>query len=89
MGSLCGFVMPLFFIKDHKKYDDLDEWPEEVRKEEISNVWTYIFWQNVVITILALPIVIAIWKPKPTHPPNKEAKDRAENVKLQGELTMW
>lgn len=75
LGCIIGFVMPTFFIKDWNE----DPWTAEHKALEVKHNFEYMLVQNIVITILATPIIFIAMREKPPTPPSKEVTQRAND----------
>lgn len=65
IGAVCGFLLPLPLIGEK------DGTPDENGR---STFWTYVLVQNIIITVLGLPIIFLIKNEPPTPPSSSAAK---------------
>ena len=84
IGAVIGFLLPLPLIKDS------DAPSETVTKEHAeSKFFTYILVQNIIITLLGLPIIFLIRNNPPT-PPSLSAEKVLKSKKKTGQFaSIW
>jgi hypothetical protein len=66
LGSIAGFAIPSAFVSDH------EDWTEDNKELTRHQINKYILWQNIIITVCAVPI-IAFIKTEPKNPPSVAA----------------
>lgn len=86
IGSILGFVLPMFFIRE---YQD-NEWTDPATKiEAIKEIGNYIIGQSIVVCLFCIPIIIFV-KNRPEHMPSilsyKDTKVDANLMKNIKEL---
>ena len=58
LGCLIGFIIPNFWISGH---NDIEKpWSDDIRKLERENTYEYLFWQNIILTLLAAPVLVIL-----------------------------
>lgn len=74
IGAVTGFLLPLSMIND-------DDVPENIgQSKSESKFLTYVLVQNIIITVLSLPIIFLI-RDNPPSPPSSSAEKVLKNSK--------
>ena len=72
LGCLTGMVVPSFFIPPLEQVDPTEELDDLTKQEYVKKIYNYLLWQNIIITVLAVPILFFV-KNAPKSPPSKDA----------------